>query len=189
MTMALLKIGDFVEPVEVAHTSSPVPKLWYLLRIHPNRELTVEEKLNERGVCAYIPKEKRSVRAGRSRQLRVAPIFPGLLFIPDFEADLRRLKDLAEGIVGYVMFGERAAYASPRIMESIRGLEAVIDIPVSKRARKYAIGQLVRVVDGPFNWWEGRIERLDTHGRLRVLLNILEREVPVEMDEDQIEPV
>jgi transcriptional antiterminator NusG len=45
------------------------------------------------------------------------------------------------------------------------------------------------VIRGPFDMWEGRIERLDSHGRLRVLLDVLSRQVPVELDETQIEPV
>lgn len=186
----LYNIGDFVGYVETPMEISPMPSLWYLLRIQPNREMTVEEKLSKRGISVYLPKEKRSIKSTWSRRvLRTMPIFPGLLFIPDFEADLRRLKGLAEGIIGYVKFGDRAAAATPKVMASLRQLEAVIDIPVRLRPRAFALGQLVRVVDGPFEMWEGRIERLDSHGRLSVALNIFERETPVMLDEDQIEAV
>jgi transcriptional antiterminator NusG len=187
--LSQLKIGDFVGFMDV-DVALPIPKLWYLLRIHPNRELAVEHKLLDRGVSAWLPKEKRSVRSVWSRRvLRTTPLFPGLLFIPDFEADLRRLKSLAEGIVGYVKFGERTAAATPKVMASLRQLEAAVDIPPSLRPRAYAIGQLVRVLDGPFEMFEGRIERLDSHARLSVALTIFERETPVMLDEDQIEAV
>jgi transcriptional antiterminator NusG len=185
-----LKIGDFAGYMDSCDVAVPLPQLWYLLRIQPNREMTVEEKLAKRGVSFSLPKEKRSVKGTWSRRvLRTIPIFPGLIFVPDFEADIRRLKNLAEGIIGFVTFGDRAAYARPSTMRSIWAMETALDIPPSQRPRAYAIGQLVRIVDGPFDMWEGKIERLDSHGRLRVLLNVLERETPVEMDESQIEAV
>lgn len=185
-----LEIGDFAGFMDSCDVSLPIPKLWYLLRIQPNRELTVEDKLRGRGVSTYVPKEKRTVKGVWSRRvLRTVPIFPGLLFVPDFEADIRRLKALAEGIIGFVTFGERAAYARPETMTKIRFVETTLDIPPKDRPRAYTIGQMVRIVDGPFDMWEGPIERLDSHGRLRVLLNVLERETPVEMDEGQIEAV
>lgn len=185
-----MQIGDFVCFMDSCDLSVPIPKLWYLLRIQPNREMTVEDKLRGRGVSTYLPKEKRTVKGVWSRRiLRTMPIFPGLLFVPDFEADIRRLKNLAEGIIGFVTFGESAAFARPETMTKIRNLETTLDIPPKDRPRSYAIGQAVRIVDGPFDMWEGTIERLDSHGRLRVLLNVLERETPVEMDESQIEAV
>lgn len=186
----LLRIGDFVCFMDSCDVSLPIPKLWYLLRIQPNREMTVEDKLRDRGVSTYLPKEKRTVKGMWSRRvLRTVPIFPGLLFIPDFEADIRRLKNLAEGIIGFVTFGDNAAFARPKTMHAIRNLEYTLDVPPSQRKRLYEIGQLVRVVDGPFEMFEGTIDRLDSHGRLKVLLNVMERETSVLMDESQIEAV
>jgi transcriptional antiterminator NusG len=190
MTMALLKIGDFVEPVDVAPKVKPEPKHWYLLRVHPNRELTIEQKLTDRGVSVYVPKEKRTVPTVWSRRaLRTVPIFPGMILIPDFEANLRKLRSLADGIIGYVTFGDCVAIARPEAMDIIRNIEASFDLSPSQRKRKYAVDQQVRVVNGAFEWMEGRIQRLDSHGRLKVLLHIMEREVLVELDEDQIGPV
>lgn len=185
-----LKIGDFAGYMDSCDVSLPIPKLWYLLRIQPNREMTTEDRLRGRGISTYLPKEKRTVKGTWSRRvLRTVPLFPGLLFVPDFDADMRRLRDLCDGIIGYVKFGDRAAAASPKTMASLRLLEAVTDIPPGQRARAYAIGQLIRVVDGPFEYFEGRIERLDSHSRLSVALTIFERETPVMLDEGQIEAV
>lgn len=185
-----MQIGDFVCFMDSCDLSVPIPKLWYLLRIQPNREMTVEDRLRDRGVSVYLPKEKRTVRGMWSRRvLRTMPIFPGLLFVPDFDADMRRLKSLAEGIIGFVTFGDRAAYASPKTMHAIRNVENMLDVPPSQRERMYKIGQLVRIVDGPFDMFEGKIERLDSHGRLRILLDVLGCETPVEHDESQIEAV
>jgi transcriptional antiterminator NusG len=190
MTYQQLQIGDFAGFMDSCDVSLPIPKLWYLLRIQPNREMTTEDRLRDRGVSTYLPKEKRTVKGTWSRRvLRTMPLFPGLLFIPDFDADMRRLRSFADGIIGFVKFGEHAAAASLKTMASLRALEAIIDVPPSQRPRAYALGQVVRVVDGPFEFFEGKIERLDTHGRLSVALTIFERETPVVLDEGQIEAV
>jgi transcriptional antiterminator NusG len=187
--MHLLKIGDFVGMVDLPIREAKLePKRWYLLRVHPNRELGVVDRLLDRGVMAYVPRESWSKRTVWSRQ-RIAklPIFPGIAFIADFDANLRRLRDLADGIVGFVTFGERVAYAGEQVMASIHRLEERLNLPLGQR--RYAVNQEVRVIRGPFDMWEGRIERLDSHGRLRVLLDVLGRQVPIELDETQIEPV
>jgi transcription termination/antitermination protein NusG len=51
----------------------------------------------------------------------------------------------------------------------------------------FKVNQAVRVVDGPFASFKGLIERLDSNGRLKVLVDIFSRMTPVELDEDQIE--
>ena len=103
---ALYNIGDFVEFVERPALAKPLPKVWYLLRLHPNYDLKAERQLRQRGVSVYVPKEKRTVKGVWNRRvLREVPIFSGGMFIPDFEANLPRLKSIADGIGGFVRFG------------------------------------------------------------------------------------
>ena len=184
----LLEIGDFVCFMDSCDLALPIPKLWYLLRIQPNREMTVTDKLRDRGISIVLPIETSSVRGAFGRNvLRQLPLFAGIAFVADFDAKLRRLRELADGIIGFVTFGEEIAAATPKTMSEVRAMETRMRLPYGQR--KYSIGQTVRVINGSFNWWEGPIERLDSHGRLRVLLDVLGRQVPVELDETQIEPV
>jgi len=184
----LMKIGDFVGYVEQPAVSAPMPKLWYLLRLHPNYDLKAERQLHEHNVSVYVPKEKRLMKSVWGRKvLRDIPIFSGAMFVPDFDADLARLKRLTAGIGGFVRSGDRVLTISLDWMERIRRFEARLQSAAG--SRRFSIGQSVRFVGGQFDMWEGKVERLDSHHRLRVLISILEREVPVEVDEDQIEAV
>lgn len=192
MTMQMLKIGDYVEAAPLPVLEKPIPECWVVAKAVPNRELVVERKLGERGVVAYVPKETRTIRTGWGRrQPKQFAIFESLVFLPSYEANLRHLRDLVDGVIGYVKFGERIATVSPSVMASIRQFEARFALPPSKRVhlKDWKLGQQVRVVDGPFQYFEGRLERLDPHGRLRVALSIFERETPVEFEEGQIEAV
>jgi transcriptional antiterminator NusG len=185
---ALYSIGDFVGMVERPLPRERTANLWFLLRLHPNYDMKAERQLRDRGVVAYVPKEKRSIKVSRGKTvLRDAPIFAGGMFVPDFEADLMRLKSIASGIGGFVRHGTEPMKISLSNMERIRAFEAKCQ--VSPRLRKFVVGQEVRVTSGSFEMWEGRISRLDRHHRLSVLINTLAGEFSVELDEDQVEAV
>jgi hypothetical protein len=188
--MHSLKVGDFAGLVEQPMLSVPLPKLWYMLRVRPNSEITIERKLSDRGVSLYLPKEMRSVKTGWNRRLlRSFPVFEGALFIPDFEADLRRLKNVTNGIIGYIRFGQDAIRITPVIMGEIRKFEAWVSLSPSERKRWMAVDKQVRIKGGVLDMLVGRIASLDSHRRLTVLVDILGRMVPVELDEDQIEAI
>lgn len=188
MTAAVLQIGDFIDFIDMVPQARRAPRAWALTRVHPNREMTVTARLLERGVTAYVATEtwSRPTSFNRRRIARL-PIFAGLIFVADFDAHLGRLRTLADGVIGFVAFGGQVAFASQQTMAEVHMLEARLSQPLGQR--KFKVGQIVRVVQGPFNWWEGPIDRLDSHGRINVLLDVLGRQVAVPFDETQIEPV
>lgn len=185
---SLYNIGDFVEFVEKPAATVRTANCYYLLRLHPNYDMKAERQLIEHKVAAYVPKETRQVRSVWGRKVyREIPIFSGALFIPDYDADLARLKRITPGIGGYVKLAGEALRISNDWMDRIRKFEARLQADTG--ARKFTIGQPVRIIGGQFDMWEGTVERLDSNYRLRVLINLLKREVPVELDEGQIEAV
>ena len=186
---ALYSIGDFVDCSPKTQTvASPIPNLWYLLRLHPNFDLKAERQLQERGFSAYAPKEVKKVRTVWNRtRMKTVPIFPGALFVPDFNADLAKLKKAADGIGGFVKYAGEAVKVSLRMMAEIRRFEDRVNRDPDKR--KFEIHQRVRIVGGPFDMWEGQIERLDSRYRLSVLIEILGARSSLQLDEDQVEAV
>lgn len=185
---ALYDIGDIVGYAEPPVAAVPIPKLWYMIRVMPNRELSIQDRLLSHGICAYVPRETWSRRTVWNRQ-RVCevPIFDGVIFVPDFDADLRRLRSCSDGLIGFVRFGERAACVGMDVMDAIHRIESRLRLPLGQR--KFTAGQQVRMIRGPFGHFEGMIERLDSKGRLTVLLRVFERQVSVHVEETQIEPV
>jgi transcription antitermination factor NusG len=191
MTLMDLKIGQFVGFVDRPTSRPPrEPSHHYMLRVVPNRELAVEEKLKARGVVVYLPKETETRKTGWNRyRARTVAIFAGAIFIPDFEADLRRLKDKADAIIGYVRCESKPVIIRPKMMEAIRKFEKLLDVPAGQRKRAFKVGQQVMVKCGVFEMWMGRVERLDRNHRLSVLVEFLGRMVSVELGEDQVEAV
>ena len=187
------KIGDHVGMVDLcarnAVLEKPVARLWYVLEIRPGKDPSVMRALERRGIDGYSPQIKRTeVFRGRKRDV-CKPLFPGLILIPDYDAGL--VSRHIDGVIGFVTFGEffmRLKPDGPQGVEQIRRMEAIGNVPLSKRKRMFEAGQLVRVVDGPFAYFSGRIERLDSRGRLSVLVDIFSRMTPVELEEGQVEP-
>jgi transcriptional antiterminator NusG len=198
MTMVYRK-GDFVDYVDLA-AGGPLevlmPQRWFVLCVHPNCEHAVMRTFRRRNVSAYLPLITRSVALGHYAKRNVTyPLFPGLVLVPDYEVERDgevQIRDgllQVDGVIGLLRFGDWIACLSLQDLENIRRIEAIGNTPPSKRKRAFEIGQLVRVTDGPFAAFGGRIERLDSNGRLSVLVDMFKRMVPVEMADNQIEAV
>lgn len=194
------KVIDFVEMVRVPVQPRPQPQHWYFIRVHPLMERRATETLLRRGVEVYAPTFEHQVRVQRhwrlyslpkTRRVR-SPLFPGIIFVADIDADVPRLKDYSQDVVGLLKFGEFPARLDERLYEQVRELERSMAQPLSKARLAVAlkVGAQVRVREGaghPLEMWTGRIQRLDGKRRLRILLDVVKREVS--MERDQVEPV
>ncbi|MEN6535700.1 MAG: transcription termination/antitermination NusG family protein [Bryobacteraceae bacterium] len=188
--MQQLKVHDFVGFVDQPLNDQREPKHWYMLRVVPNREIAVEERLARQRVKVYLPKETETRKTGWNRyRARTVAIFSGAIFIPDFEADLQRLKKICDHIIGYVRCESQPVVIRPKMMEEIRKFEKLLDVPPGQRKRAFRVGQEVRIKTGPFEMWMGYVASLDRHRRLTVLVNLMGRMVPSQFEESQIEVV
>jgi transcription termination/antitermination protein NusG len=204
MNMEYVK-GQIVGYVDIAKRRKPIeqpsPQKWYVLTTFPNKETKVMRTFKDRGINAYFPVVRKTEVIRGRRVDRSTALFAGLIFVPDFQA--RAGGVFVDGVDRYLKFGDYYPYlpesAPPLVkldadgtmgrrasdgipdMIGIRWLEAEGNIPVVRRRRLYAIGERVRVVDGPFTSFNGKIERLDSNGRLKVLLDIFKRLTPVEL--------
>ena len=172
---------------------TPMPERWYVLRTFPNKERKVMEAFEDRNISAYFPtvRERQRItrrRGGHSfdtwREIN-PPLFSGIIFIPDFQAKRGGVK--VDGVEGYFRMGDCYPYLTPKLMEDVRTLAAIGNLPAARKRRLWTIGQRVYVKDGPFRLFNGQIGSLDSKGRLTVLLEIFARMTPVTLDESQIE--
>lgn len=218
MDWTKVNVGDVVDFVDMIEkhvpAATPMPSRWYVLQTWPGKEAKVMQAFEDRGISAYWPLlRKTALRRGRKIDV-VEPLFAQLIFLPDFQvydAAVNAMMHI-EGVQGLLQFGEWTATLPERApddrpaaapqgryvrrstqsipdMAGVRELEQLGNMPVARKRRLFKAGQLVRVVDGPFSSFKGVIERLDSRGRLAVLLNVFARMTPVEFEEGQIEAV
>lgn len=190
-------VGQIVEYMPIGELLSvPMPKRWYIRRTAPNREFRVIKRARQLGLSAYLPtitsrRELRRIQHGYEwieRRNVVAPLITGAILVPDFEIESPDWK-YVDGIFGVLRFGDFVPTLSPKLLTDIRRIEAISNTPKSKRAHDFAIGQLVRVLSGPFRGFSARVERFDGVGRISVGIEIFSRITPAEMDEGEIEAV
>lgn len=177
-------------------TAEPVPSCWHLLDVYPGRERDVMRWFGYHGLSGWYPVEISFVKRGGGlarkphlgRRL-VKPLVPGLIFVPDTE----RSNDMLSfpSVEGFHRIGDCLARMSPADMATLRDIEAYLNTPRVGRGmrRKLTVGDVLRVLDGPFCDFVGRLERLDSKGRLTILLDAFKRSVSVQMDETQVEQI
>ena len=61
---------------------------------------------------------------------------------------------------------------------------------ILKPRQSFSVGEMVRIIDGPFDSFTGSIEEVNTEkGKLRVMVGIFGRSTPVEVDFLQVEKI
>jgi transcriptional antiterminator NusG len=127
----------------------------------------------------------------------VVPLFPRYLFVR-FDMGKQDWRDVFKfaGAVGMVCEGDLPVYVPDVLIDSIRSREVDGAVPGKTSARLvFAIGDQVRVTDGPFASFPGIVERgldipieeLDADTRIKVAVNIFGRPTPVDLEISQVE--
>ena len=105
----------------------------------------------------------------------------------DICASIRRV----QGVTGFVGTNpsERPRPISPEEAKSLLLKSGDIKGEKSPRIKQnYAVGDQVKITDGPFASFSGSVEEIDsTKGKLRVMVQIFGRATPVEVDLLQVE--
>lgn len=188
------QIVDYFPPAEPV--AVPMPKRWYIRRTAPNREFKVLKRAQQLGLSCYLPtlRSRREIRRAKAgyewieRKHVSSPLITGAILVPDFDVDSPDWKAV-DGIFGILRFGEFVPTLTPQMFTDIRHIEAIGNTPKSKRERYFEVGQLVRVLSGPFKHFSARVERVDSGGRIAVGVEIFSRITPAMFDEGDIEAV
>ena len=182
-------------------TDSNVKK-WYVVRAVSGQENKVkayiETEINRLGMSDYIsqvlvPTEKVvTVRDGKKIS-KDKVYFPGYVMI---EANLvGEIPHIIKSITSVIGFLGEVKGGDPvplRISEVNRMLGKVDELAVNVDNQNipFTIGETIKVVDGPFNGFNGTIEKINEDKRkLEVMVKIFGRKTPLELAFMQVEKV
>lgn len=159
---------------------------WYALYTKPRRERQVHALLQERGIETYLPTVQRKVRR-RDRPDRVV-YFPCYLFaLLDFKVTPHSSIAWMPGVRRIVAFGDQPAVVADEIIDLVRERLSDVEEVGYGKLRK---GDRVRIQSGPLRDLEAIFERpLSSKDRVRVLLNVMGRMTPAEIDYSDISPL
>jgi transcriptional antiterminator RfaH len=168
-----------------APLSRPIPRRegerWYAVHTLPFAEKRAQAQLENQGFLTFLPKRRKTIRHARKLSTVVAPFFPRYLFVVlDLNRDRWRSVNGTFGVSRLVMGGDLPCPAPPGIVETMvaaTDAEGLLDLRPDLK-----IGTPVRLAAGPFAEQLAVLDRMDDSGRIRVLLNMLGRQVPVSLD-------
>lgn len=161
---------------------------WYVLQTEPQRENSANGYLIGRRVRTYLPVVPQVTTRGirRAKVTVHKPMFRGYLFVHlDLRVDQRACAACrsAPGVHRFVKFAatDHFAIISDKDMRHILDEEEKASDPATYVSR-FAVGERVRVSDGPFAGHNVEICELGDEERIKVLVSLLQREVLTEMD-------
>ena len=112
-------------------------------------------------------------------------VFPGYVLVKMVMTDETwHLVRNVRGVTGFVGFVDSNNKAIPLTKEEVLAM----GMEKHEIIVKYAVGDHVRIVDGPFSTFTGVVEEIEPEkNRVSVMVSMFGRETPVEMELDQVE--
>ena len=177
-------------------------KKWYVVRAIGGQENKVktyiENEVSRLGLDSYVdqvlvPTEKViQIRNGKKiNKERV--YFPGYIMIEaNLSGELPHVIKSVTGVIGFLGETKGGDPVPLRKAEVNRMLGKVDELAIQSEnvAIPYIIGETVKVIDGPFNGFDGTIEKINEEKRkLEVMVKIFGRKTPLELSYMQVEKI
>jgi transcription termination/antitermination protein NusG len=175
----------------------PQERNWYVLHTYSGYEDAVAKNLKQRIESlqmedkifnVIVPKEKKIKIKDGKRKVIEEKIYPGYVLVEMIVTDdswyvVRNTPN----VTGFVGAGTTPVPVSTQEIETLKKRMGVEE-PHYKIEVK--AGDLVKIVDGPFKDFDGKVAEVDPEkGKLKVLVNMFGRDTPVELDSLQIKKV
>ncbi len=170
---------------------------WYVLHTYSGYEEAVARNLRQRIESmgmedkifnVLVPTEKKiKIKSGK-RRVTEEKVYPGYVLVEMIVTDdswyVVRNTPRVTGFVG------SGTTPTPVLPEEIKELQRRMGVEEPKYKLDVAIGDTVKITDGPFKDTDGKVSEIDEErGRVKVLISMFGRETPVELDFLQIKKI
>jgi transcriptional antiterminator RfaH len=160
---------------------------WYAVHTLPFAEARAEGQLHRQGFRTFQPKRRKTVRHARRSNTVEAPFFPRYLFIVlDLAHHQWRKVNGTFGVSRLVMWGDQPHPVPRGVVEAL--IAAADTHGILQLAGKLQLGGPVRLMAGPFAEQLAILDELEDTGRVRVLLDILGRQVAISTEAHNVLP-
>jgi len=174
--------------------SSGRGRRWYVIHTYSGYEENVSENLKHRIESMdmedkifniMIPTEKKIKIKNGKRKVITEKIFPGYVFVELVVTDdswyvVRNTPN----VTGFIGTG---TIPTPISEKEIKDLQKRMGIDEPKYSIDVQIDESVKIIDGPFKNFEGKVSAVDEErGKIKVMVAMFGRETPIELDYLQI---
>jgi len=172
----------------------PQQKNWYVIHTYSGYEDAVAKNLKQRIESlgmedkifnVIVPKEKKIKIKDGKRKVVEEKIYPGYVLVEMIVTDdswyvVRNTPN----VTGFVGAGTTPV---PVSLSEIENLKKRMGVEVPQYKIEVKIGDPVKIIDGPFKDFDGKVSEIDEErGKIKVLVNMFGRDTPVELDSLQI---
>jgi len=172
-------------------------KNWYVLHTYSGYEDNVCRNLKQRIESmgmedkifnVLVPKEKKIKIKNGKRKVIEERIFPGYVLVEMIVTDdswyvVRNTPN----VTGFVGSGTTP---TPISDEEMTSLKRRMGVKEPKYKMDVTQGDVVKVIDGPFKDFDGKVDGIDEEkGKIKVLVQMFGRETPLELDFLQIKKI
>ncbi|MDD4995326.1 MAG: transcription termination/antitermination protein NusG [Patescibacteria group bacterium] len=170
---------------------------WYAIHTYSGYEENVMDNLKKR-IESYdmedkvfgvlIPKEKKIKIKNGKRRIVEEKIFPGYVLVEMIVTDDSwYMVRNTPNVTGFIGTG---TVPTPLSEDEVKSLQKRMGVEEPQYKIDVSAGSPVKIVDGPFKGFEGKVSELDeARGKIKVLVNMFGRETPVELDFLQIKKI
>jgi transcriptional antiterminator RfaH len=150
---------------------------WYVVNTKRHQEARAELNLRRQGFRVWLPRFRKACRRARKLDTVIVPLFPSYMFVRlDSEAERWRSINSTLGVVRLLCNGDIPQAVPDGLIDDIMQRCDANGL-VEPSPRRFAVGQALRVVAGPFADLQGICEGMSGRDRVILLLSILGREV------------
>jgi transcription termination/antitermination protein NusG len=174
-----------------------IERSWYAIHTYAGYENAVARNLKQRIESlgmeekifnVIVPTEKTIKVKGGKRVEEEEKIYPGYVLVEMIVTDdswyVVRNTPRVTGFVGSGVF------PVPLEKKEVESLFARMNATEVKHTMDLGEGDLVKITDGPFKDFEGKVSEVDDNrGKVKILVNMFGRQTPVELDFLQVKKV
>jgi transcriptional antiterminator NusG len=194
------KNGD-QEMLSDAEINAP-GRRWYFIHTYSGHENKVKNAIQatvqqmdarDKIFHVVVPTEDEIEIRDSQRRTVKKKLYPGYVLVQTIELkegdgpsdEAWHLIRNTSGVTGFVSSGTRPV---PLSTDEVNHILRAMRMEQPRVRIGFSVGQNVRISDGPFEDLVGTVEEINTEkGKVRVLVNMLGRETPVELDFLQVE--
>ena len=155
---------------------------WYAVHTHVNKESLSEINLIRQNFITYLPKYKKIIKHARKISTVVRPLFPRYLFVKmDLVKQRWNLINSTYGVNVLITMEEKPVKILDKIINEIKSYDNSDVIANISPYSSMTMGEEVNILEGIFSGRKAIFDGLTDDNRIKVLFNLLGKEVTLSM--------